>query len=147
MAKTDLVKAAALTRISLAVMLAVSAGLGLVMWLGASLIGPIILGPKYGPSNAVLQILAIRAPLVAWTYVIGFQWLLVLGLEKPFQRVTIAALVVNVVLATCLAPRFSYIGMAWSVVISQVLAALGMYWVLKRRNLSPFGMRFKTAYV
>ncbi|MCU1292575.1 MAG: O-antigen transporter, partial [Bryobacterales bacterium] len=109
--------------------------------------GRIILGPQFGPSGAVLQILALRALLVAWTYVIGFQWLLVLGLERPFQKVTIAALIINILLATCLAPRFTYIGMAWAVVLSQLLAAFGIYWLLKRRNLSPFTMRSSSAYV
>jgi polysaccharide transporter, PST family len=146
-AKVDLVKAARLTRVSLLVMMAVSVALGLVMWLEAPLINRIILGPKFGPSATALQILALRAPLVAWTYVIGFQWLLVLGLEQPFQKVTVMALIVNILLATCLAPRFAYIGMAWAVVISQLLAAAGMYWILKRRNLSPFAMRASSAYV
>jgi PST family polysaccharide transporter len=147
MAKIDLVKAARLTRISPLVMMAVSLVLGLVMWLAAPLVERIILGPQFGPSGAVLQILALRAPLVAWTYVIGFQWLLVLGLERPFQKVTIAALIINILLATCLAPRFTYIGMAWAVVLSQLLAAFGIYWLLKRRNLSPFTMRSSSAYV
>lgn len=146
LAKTDIVKAAALTRICLGVMLAVSAVLVLVMWLGAPLIIRIILGPQYGPSASVLKILALRAPLVAWTYVIGFQWLLVLGLEKPFQRVTMSALAINVALATFLAPRFSYIGMGWSVVTAELFAAIAMYWILKRRRLSPFSIRAGSAY-
>ncbi len=141
MAKTDLVKAAALTRMCLAVMLVASALLLLIMWLGAPLIVRIILGPQYGPSSKVLQVLALRAPLVAWTYVIGFQWLLVLGLEKPFQRVTMAALALNILLATFLASRFTYIGMAWSVVTAELFASLGMYWILKIRNLTPFSIR------
>jgi PST family polysaccharide transporter len=145
LAKTDLVKAAALTRMCLAVMLAVSVVLVVVMWLGAPLIIRIILGRQYGPSASVLRILALRAPMVAWTYVIGFQWLLVLGLEKPFQRVTISALAVNVALATYLAPHFSYIGMGWSVISAELFAVIGMYWIVKRRNLSPFSIR--SAYV
>lgn len=146
LAKTDLVKAAALTRLCLAVMLAVSAVLILVMWLGAPLIVRIILGRQYGPSAGVLKILALRAPMVAWTYVIGFQWLLVLGLEKPFQRVTMSALAINLALATYLAPHFSYIGMGWSVVTAELFAVIGMYWVVKRRNLSPFSIREGGAY-
>lgn len=147
MAKTDILKAANLTRVSLLFMLAVSVVLGVVMWLGAPLIGRIILGPRYEPSYVVLEILALRAPLVAWACVIGFQWILVVGLERPFQRVTIATLIINVLLATCLAPRFTYIGMAWAVVISQCFATFGMYWLLKRRNLDPFTMRSTSVYV
>ncbi|HEX4165620.1 MAG TPA: oligosaccharide flippase family protein [Bryobacteraceae bacterium] len=138
LAKTSLVKAAKVTRYTLYVVGAGSLCMGVILWVGAPLIVRIILGPHFSASNGVLRILSLRAPLIAWTNILGFQWLLVLGLERQFQKITVVALVLNTLLATVLAPRFSYNGMAWAVLISQAVAALGISWVLQRKKLNPF---------
>jgi len=83
---------------------------------------------------------------VAWTNVLGFQWLLALGLEKSFQKITIVALILNLLLAVCIAPRYTFNGMAWAVVISQTVAAAGIYIVLRRRKLSPFTVSSDPSY-
>jgi PST family polysaccharide transporter len=146
LAKTSLPRAARLTTLSLYVMGAVSLALSVIMWFGSSLIVRIILGRQFAASAGVLQILSLRAPLVAWTNVLGFQWLLALRLEKSFQTITVIALLLNLLLAICLAPRYSSIGMAWAVLISQATAALGIYIVLRRRRLSPFSLGSGTTY-
>jgi len=140
LAKSSMSKAARLTKFSLYVMGALSVVLGLIMWFGSSLIVRIILGNHFAESGGVLKILSLRSPVVAWTNVLGFQWLLALGLEKSLQKVTLAALALNILLATCLAPHFAYSGMAWAVVISQTAAAFGIYIVLRRRKLNPFAI-------
>jgi PST family polysaccharide transporter len=139
--KSSLGKAAQMTRVSLYIMGSAGIVLGLIMCLGAGWFIPLILGRNFAPSESVFRILGLRAPLIAWTNVLGFQWLLVLGLEKEFQRITMAALAANVVLAAVLAPRYSYNGMAWAVVISQSVAALGIYLVLLNRGPNPFGVQ------
>src|SRR6185437_17062648 len=96
---------------------------------------------NYTESESVLRVLSLRAPLIAWTNILGFQWLLVLGLERPFQKVTVAALVLNTALATILAPKFSYNGMAWAVLFSQAAAACGIWFILERRGLNPFSRK------
>jgi len=146
LAKDSLSKAARVTTISMYIIGALSIGLTLIMWFGAGLIIPIILGHGFAQSEGVLKILSVRTPMIAWTNVLGFQWLLVLGLERQFQKITLAALMLNTLLATVLAPRFSYDGMAWAVVTSQLVAALGIYMVLQRRGLNPFRMRSDEAY-
>jgi len=146
MVKTSVSKAARLTAVSTYIIGGLSILLTLVMWLGAGFIIPIILGRGFVASEGVLKILSLRAPMMAWTNVLGFQWLLVLGLEAQFQKITVAALVLNTTLATVLAPRFSYDGMAWAVVSSQLAAALGIYIVMQRRGLNPFRMRSDEAY-
>lgn len=138
--KSSFGTAAQMTRVSLYITGAASVMLGLVMYFGASWIIPLILGRNFAPSVGAFQILSLRSPMIAWTNVLGFQWLLVLGLEKQFQRITLAALALNVVLAIFLATRFTYNGMAWAVVISQAVAAVGIYLVLQRRRLNPFGI-------
>ncbi|MDQ2842695.1 MAG: oligosaccharide flippase family protein [Acidobacteriota bacterium] len=143
LAKTSLTGAARMTRFTVYVVGAGSLALGLILWAGAPLIVRIILGHNFTESASVLRVLSLRAPLIAWTNILGFQWLLVLGLERQFQKITFAALVLNTLLATILAPRFSYQGMAWAVLISQVAVALGIYVVLEQRRLNPFRSSFR----
>lgn len=135
--KDSFPKAVQLTKFSLYVMGAVSIALMLVMWFASGLTTTLILGHQFEPSSGAFRILSLRAPMVAWTNVLGFQWLLVLGLEKSFQRIVVIALVLNFALAALLAPRFSFIGMSWAVVASQAAVVIGIYVVLRRRKLNP----------
>jgi PST family polysaccharide transporter len=143
--KSSFTKAARMTRFTLYVMGALSVILGVILWLGAPIIVNLILGSKFVPSEGVLRILSLRAPMIAWTNIFGFQWLLVLGLERQFQKITVIALLVNTLLAVLLAPRFSYEGMAWAVVVSQSMAALGIFATLQMRELNPFSKKLKEA--
>jgi PST family polysaccharide transporter len=114
-----------------------------VLWIAAPLVVRLLLGPNFAESEGALRILTVRAPLIAWTNTLGFQWLLVLGLERQFQKITVAALLLNFALATALAPRFSYNGMAWAVLLSQVAAAVGIFVVLQQRRLNPFSHKLE----
>ncbi|MDQ2710901.1 MAG: flippase [Acidobacteriota bacterium] len=145
LAKSSLTKAARVTRFSLYVIGAGSIGLGLILWIGAPWIVRIILGHNFSPSDSVLRVLSLRAPMIALTNILGFQWLLVLGLEKQFQKITVAALILNTCLAMLLAPKFSYDGMAWAVVFSQTVAVAGILLVLHRRRLNPFSGKLRHA--
>jgi polysaccharide transporter, PST family len=145
--KTSLSKAAKVTRLTLYLLASGSTIMGLVLWFGAPGIVRIVLGEHFLASAGALKILSLRAPLIAWTNTLGFQWLLVLGLEKQFQKVTVAAVVLNTLLAILLAPRFSYNGMAWAVLLSQLLAAAGIFVVLQRRNLNPFSKSLSVEHV
>ena len=143
--KTSLLKGAKVTRFTFYLVGTGSVLLGLILWFGAPLIIRVILGPHFAQSEGVLRVLSLRAPLIAWTNILGFQWLLVLGMERQFQKVTLAALFLNTLLATLLAPRFSYQGMAWAVVASQTLCAIGIFVVLNKRQLNPFSRRLADA--
>ncbi len=140
LAKASLRRAARLAVVTLYLMGGASVLLLLAMWFGSGPIVRIILGHQFLASATVLQILSLRAPMVAWINVLGFQWLLALDLEKSFQNVTVIALIANIVLAACFAPRYTFNGMAYAVVISQAIAAFGIYLVLKRRKLNPFAL-------
>jgi polysaccharide transporter, PST family len=106
----------------------------------------VVLGHNFLPSASVLRILSLRAPAVALTNVLGFQWLLALGMEKSFQRITIATLLLNILLAICFAPKYTFNGMAWCVVISQTVAAAGIYFVLRHQKLNPLAMISNPSY-
>ena len=140
-------KAVELTKISLYVMGAISIALMLLMWFGSGLTVSLILGHKFEASAGAFRILSLRAPMVAWTNVLGFQWLLALGLEKSFQRILVVALVLNFGLAALLATRFSFIGMSWAVVVSQAAVVVGIYLVLHRRRINPLAAPAEPARV
>ena len=145
--KTSLPRAARLTVVSLYVMCGSGLLLALVMWFGSTPLVRIILGQQFLASASALKVLSLRAPMVAWINVLGFQWLLALDLEKSFQQITVVALCMNIVLATILAPRYTFNGMAWAVVISQAAAVVGIYMVLRRRKLNPFVKTADPSYV
>jgi PST family polysaccharide transporter len=136
--KTSRSKAARLTTLSLCIMGAAGIGLTVLMWFGAPIIVPLFLGRGFTASVTPFRILSLRSPMVAWINTLGFQWLLALGLEKYFQRATLAALLANLALAIFLVPRFSASGMAGAVVLSQIVVVAGIFLVLKARRLTPF---------
>ncbi len=138
--KTSLRKAARVTEVSVYITGAASVLLTICMWAGAAWIIPLALGSKFAPSEPVFQILSLRAPMAAWINVLGFQWLLALSMEREFQRITLAALFTNVLLASLLAPGLLQNGMAVAVVISQAITALGIFVILHRRRLNPFAL-------
>ncbi len=146
LAKESFGKALQLTRVSLFLMLGVGTGLMLLMWFASGFIVQLILGPKYQASAIPFSILSLRAPMAAWTNVLGFQWLLALGLETAFQRIIVVAIALNLSLAAVLAPRFTSTGMAWAVVASQTAVVIGIYFVLQRRKLNPLAMPSKAVH-
>lgn len=98
---------------------------GLLAWLAPVLIR-FVLGPGYDAAVPVLQVLALLLPVVAVGTVLGIQWALPLGLDRPFYHLVLAAGALNIVLAVLLAPRYGAVGMAVSVVLAQVLVSLGL---------------------
>jgi PST family polysaccharide transporter len=144
--KSSMQRAARMTALSLYAVLGASVALTVLLWVGAPMIIHLLLGPKFTPSIGVLQILAWRAPFVAWTTVLGFQWLLALGLEKTFQKITILAFITNLVLAVCLAPRWTFNGMAWAAVLSQATAAAALYVALFKHGLNPIALQSDRSY-
>lgn len=138
LAKQSFGKAARLARISARGMLAIALAMTIVIAAGAVWIVPVMLGGKFRNSIPVLQILSLRTLMIAWTQVLGFQWLLALGFEKPLQKITLAALAANILLAACFTPRFSYLGMASAAVMSQAVLAAGIWMLASRRKVDPF---------
>jgi PST family polysaccharide transporter len=91
-----------------------------------------ILGPDYRPAIGVLRVASLILPLVAVSNILGLQWMLPFGMDKEFNRISIYAGVLNVVLAIFLSRRFGPIGTAWSVVAAQGFVSLSMFIALLR---------------
>jgi PST family polysaccharide transporter len=90
------------------------------------------LGPGYGPTVPVFQVLAILLPLIAISNVLGVQWMWPLGMDREINRIIMVAGGVNIAIAVYLAPRYGAVGMAWAVVIAETFVTIAYAVVLHR---------------
>jgi len=130
-------RAARLARISLVVMGVGGVAMGATAFVLAPLAVRILLGSQYEPAVPVLRILALLPPLIAVSNVLGIQWMLPLRLDRAFNSIIITAGVVNLGMATALAPRYAAHGMAWAVVFAETFVTVGMCIFLRMRKLDP----------
>lgn len=107
--------------------------MGIIVFILAPLLVRLLLGLGYEPVVSVLRMLALLPPLIALSNVLGIQWMLPLGLDRPFNVIIISAGLLNLVLAVILAPFFTHMGMALAVVISETFVTASVYLFLRRR--------------
>ena len=117
-------------------------GLGILLEVtaavGAPLLVRVILGPGYEAAIPVLRILAILPPTIAVGTLLGIQWALPMGLERPFYLFVLAAGMLNIILAVFLVPRYGAMGMAISVMMAELFVA-GCLVALFKRKGGSFG--------
>lgn len=94
------------------------------LWLFSPLLVQVFLGPGYESSSKILRILALAIPSIVVGGVLGLQWLVPLGLERWLNAATLGAGVINLGLYLFLVPRFGSLGMAYSVVIAELIVAI-----------------------
>jgi polysaccharide transporter, PST family len=92
----------------------------------------ILLGRSYLPAIGVMRVASIIVPFVAVSNILGLQWMLPFGMDRAFNRITLFAGVINIVMVVILAPRFGPTGAAWSAVAAQGFVAISMYIALLR---------------
>ena len=112
--------------------------LGVTAAVGAPLLVRVILGPGYEAAIPVLRILAILPPTIAVGTLLGIQWALPMGLERPFYLFVLAAGMLNIILAVFLVPRYGAMGMAISVMMAELFVA-GCLVALFKRKGGSFG--------
>jgi len=111
--------------------------LGVLIFVSAPLVLRVALGPGFGPAVPVLRVLALLAPLISLNNVFGIQWMLPLGKDRAFNRIILLAGILNIILASLLAPAFAAMGMAWSVVTAEFFVVVSIYAYLRWRKLDP----------
>ena len=131
-------KAAQLVRYGIVVMGGVAGMMALAIILCAPLLVKILLGPGFESAIPVVQVLALLVPLIALSNTLGIQWMLPLGMDRIFNTIILSSGLLNLVLAVLLVSRYTYMGMAWAVVITEVVVTAWMYFVLRSRGLDPF---------
>ena len=137
LATTNPARAARVAGVSLIVMVVGGAALGGAIAVLAPEIVRVVLGPGYEATVPVLRLLSALLPIVGASNVLGIQWMLPLKLDNAFNKIIIAAGLVNIGLAVVLAPLYGATGMAASVVTSEALVTTMMAVVLWRRGLAP----------
>jgi polysaccharide transporter, PST family len=133
-------EAAQLARKSLFIVGGAGCVMGVIVFIGAPLLVRIVLGPGFDSAIVVLRILALLPPLIAFSNVLGIQWMLALGLDRLVNAIVVSACVLNVSLAFLLVPHYMAVGMAVAVVASETLVAVGLYAMVRSRNLDPLAI-------
>ncbi|MBW6395363.1 flippase [Thermus sp. SYSU G05001] len=140
LARSAPLEAARLARLGLWTMGLGGVVLGLGVWALAPLLVRLFLGEGYEAAVLPLRILALLVPLIALSNVLGIQWMLPLGLDRPFNAIIVGAGLINLVLAVFLAPRLFHVGMALAVVVSELLVTLSMWLYLRRQGKDPLAL-------
>lgn len=130
-------KAARLARVGLYLLGLGGAALGAFVGLSAPLLVRALLGAGYEEAVFALRILAFLIPLSALSQVLGIQWMLPQGMDRPFNAIIMGAGLWNLALALLLAPRLQHLGMALAVVAAEAWVTLAMWVYLRRRGKDP----------
>jgi PST family polysaccharide transporter len=105
-------------------------GMGTAIGVGAFISAPwlveLFLGSGYEAAVPVLRAMSVVAPIVAASTVLGLQWALPAGLERPYFRLVVGGALLNVALAVLLIPRFGAMGMAAAVIASESTVLAGL---------------------
>lgn len=117
-------------------MVGLGTGVGVVGAVAARPLVSLFLGPGYDAAVPVLRTLSLLPFIISVGGVFGLQWALPMGFDKPFYRLVLAGGVLNLVLATILAPRFGAEGMAISVVCADLLVSVGLVLLFARYGFS-----------
>jgi len=113
------------------------AALGSITFIFAPLIVRLALGAAFVPAVPVLRILSFLLPLIGLNTALGPQWMLPLGLDRPFNKIIIVAGLINISLASALARPYAGIGMAIAVVSAELYIGVRINLALDRRHLHP----------
>lgn len=134
--------ALSLGRLTMVFMVVAGTFIGLLEFVFAEFLVNVFLGPGYEPAVTVLRILSLLGPLIMMNTFLGTQWMIPLGLDKPFNFIILGSGILNIVLALLLVSRYNYVGMAVGVVITEMVVASATYIYLRRAKLDPiFGYR------
>lgn len=131
-------EAGRLIRTSLLLVGGLGVAIGAVLAVGAPLWVRILLGEGYEAAVPVLRFLALLPPLVAVGTVLGIQWALPMGHDRPFYALVFGAAALNVTLAALLAPRYGALGMAGAVILAEGSVAAGLVVLSLRKGSGPW---------
>jgi polysaccharide transporter, PST family len=114
-------------------------GMGALAALTAPFLVNVLLGPGYEPAVAVLRALSVLPPIIALSTVLGLQWALPMGLDRPYFYLVVSGAALNVGLAIVLVPRFGALGMAGAVIAAECLVAGGLLVLAWRHGRELWG--------
>ena len=116
--------------------------IGFVAAAGAPLLVALFLGPGYEAAVPVVRTLAVLPPIVAVSTVLGLQWAIPVGLERPYFRLVVSGALINLVLAVALVPPFGPMGMAAAVVLAELTVFAGLLLLARRHGAGIWSAAF-----
>ena len=94
-------------------------------------LAPKYYGPGYGPVGSAMMIESIVILIIAWSNVVGVQYLLPTHHQKEFTISVTLGAVVNLVLNIPLIRLWGLTGAMWSTVFSEISVTLYQLWVVR----------------
>lgn len=128
--KADRDAAKRLARISATVTVGTSILLCVGLIVAAPLVIRLVLGAGYEGSVPLLRLLALLVPIITISGALGIQWMLPLGMDRPFMRIVAIAGILNVALGSFLSSQFGALGMSCAVVASELFVTAAMFYVV-----------------
>lgn len=95
-------------------------------------LAPKYYGPGYGPVGPAMMIESIVILMIAWSNVLGVQYLLPLNKNKQFTASVTCGAIVNIILNIPLIHNWGLYGAMWSTVISEIAVTTYQLWVVRK---------------
>ena len=94
-------------------------------------LAPKYYGPGYGPVGPAMMIESIVILIIAWSNVIGVQYLLPIHRQKQFTWSVTLGAIVNLILNVPLIKMWGLNGAMWSTVISEIAVTFYQMWAVR----------------
>lgn len=115
--------------------------ISLVLFVAAPQISDFVLGAQFKESIPIIRIFALLPFLVSMSNIFGIQIMLNFGLKKAFSNILILSSVVNIFLSLILVRSFLHIGIAISVLLTEIIVTTSMLVVLQYNGLNVMPVR------
>jgi polysaccharide transporter, PST family len=124
--------AAKLARQAIAVMVSGGFVLTAILFVMAPWIIRLLAGPSFAPAVPILRLYSILPLILSVTYSVGLQWLLPIGRDAVVSRIILGGGCLNLILSFILARHYGAMGMATSVLLSELYVCVNLVWVVWR---------------
>jgi polysaccharide transporter, PST family len=131
--KHDMRSAARLAKKSLLLNVSLGWLLFAVTFVSAPLAVRVGFGPGYEAVVPLVRIMAVLIPTLACSFVLGCQYMLPLEMDRQFIAITICTGAFNIIADLVLVHRYSHFGIAWAVVMTEIIVTVSQFVVLARR--------------
>lgn len=112
--------------------------IGLMVALLAPRLIELVFGSGYEQAVPVLRVLALLIPLLVVNDVLTTQWMIPLRLDRLLTLLVGASVVLNLILAFLIVPRYQAVGMAWVAVVVEAATSVGLLLALLGHGCNPF---------
>ncbi|WP_267962618.1 flippase [Thermus brockianus] len=108
------------------------------LWIFSPWVIRLLLGEGYEEAIPLVKTLVFLLPLIAVSNLLGIQWMLAWGMDRPFNAIILSAGLLNLLLATGLSALGGALGLAWAVVLVEAWVTGSMAWYLHKHKRLPW---------